>query len=719
MQKLNKIILLSAIFLIFILCISSVSAVENARDESSLDLNDENANVLSLSECIVDENLADNKNDDVLYSDSSSKSSHIGSDKKSYPLKEPSDMESGKDVDSNNSIYYVDLDSFDSFFDESGVLRDGFNDSELKFNGEFVDKGVLYINSPNVCIIGNNTLFNNTVFCLAADNIMLKGLDFALDKDFPDNCHAGILVLGDNCTVYNCSMNYTIPDDTDGFCVYCKGNTESLIENFTLVNCNFSFIGNNFNKGWDYGIFIDYTYNAMIYGNNINASLPLRDVNWGQGIYGGVGMDAVAVIALQSSPNLMVSNNNVSSYVSGTRSGSPTLDAIIVYRCNNATFEKNSVYSEDFYTTYNKINYLYGIDIYLSDDVTILDNQLHIYTTGGTETQGTAYPIQVTGPANNIKIAYNNITSVSFGPNVGIYSENYYGDTKIDIISNFINVTGKAGAHYWALVAGIEVQDSDDLIWNNTIFVTNMGEYKANNNIYGISYSQNTGGNHTYNIQYNNVTTNGRYAVSLAGTASLVTDSIIANNILNTKNFNGDKTVRVGLGINNTIYNNSGGAVLDPNDLPDWLKNHQSLIPWILLPKYLDEDSNGSGLTDDIGNGTAPWNNSGGSGGTNNGNGNSDSPVSGNGSNPNSDSVLGSNRDTSPGVGGDSVPSISAASPSDSGSSAANPNAYEIDEHDNVVSKSSDYLQLGLICIVALLLLLVGYKRQKDKEEEE
>ena len=45
--------------------------------------------------------------------------------------------------------------------------------------------------------------------------------------------------------------------------------------------------------------------------------------------------------------------------------------------------------------------------------------------------------------------------------------------------------------------------------------------------------------------------------------------------------------------------------------------------------------------------------------------------------------------------------------------------AYEIDEKDNFVSKSSDYLQLGLICVVTLLLLLVGYKRQKDKEEEE
>ena len=70
-------------------------------------------------------------------------------------------------------------------------------------------------------------------------------------------------------------------------------------------------------------------------------------------------------------------------------------------------------------------------------------------------------------------------------------------------------------------------------------------------------------------------------------------------------------------------------------------------------------------------------------------------------------------------LGGDASPSFTAASPGESGSSAADPNAYEIDEHDNVVSKSSDYFQLGIICIVALLLLLVGYKRQKDKEEEE
>ena len=162
------------------------------------------------------------------------------------------------------------------------------------------------------------------------------------------------------------------------------------------------------------------------------------------------------------------------------------------------------------------------------------------------------------------------------------------------------------------------------------------------------------------------------------------------------------------------IYDGVFRNTMSDDELPDWIKNHVSIVPVFYRP-----GSYGSGFTDDIGNATAPWNANGSSGGANSGEGENGSGISGNGSNPNSDAVLGSDHDTAPGIGGDASPSISAASPSDSGSSAANPNAYEIDEHDNVASKSSDHLQLGIICIVALLLLIIGYKRQKDKEEEE
>ena len=433
-------------------------------------------------------------------------------------------------------------------------------------------------------------------------------------------------------------------------------------------------------------------------------------------------MESVGVFVAQSSPNLTFSNNKVFSSINGGGNSYPTLDTLVIYDCNNANIEGNSIHVEDFDSKNGKDNYLQGIDLYFSNNVTIVHNNIDIITTGGRAGMGTAYPIQVNGPSKGVMIAYNNLTTFNFGPNCGIYSMNYYGQTQNYMISNFINVTGLASTHYWALVAGIEVQDSDDVIWNNTIIVNNIGNYSSSNNIYGISYSQNTKGDHKYNIQYNNVTTNGRYAVSLSGTDSMVVDSIIANNVLNSNTASGNRAVRVGSGYNNTIRNNTDGVfrnTMNPDDLPDWLKNHKGLVPSIVVPRYFDENSNASGMTENKGNGTAPWNNQGNSRGTNNGNGNGNSPVSGNGTNPNSDSIFGSDRDTAPGIGGSSTPSVSASSPGDSGSSAMNPNAYEINEKYNVLNKSSNYLQLALICVVALLLLGIGYKRQKDKEEEE
>ena len=715
MQKVKRIALLFSIFLILLISIAAVSAVK-ADDTLSSGVNEEIVETgIGLDECSLnvpaDGSVEDNE-DRVLCSDSSSD----GADSKSS-LKGTGNGKSSL-KDSLDSVYYVDSDNLDSFFAD-GFLKDDYADSVLVFNGEFNDKGILDIKSSNVTIIGNNSLLKDTVFCLESNNIMLAGLNFVWNREFSDNDNAGILVLGDNCTIYNCTIDYAVPETTTGFCVYAEGSDGDKIENFTLANSTINFVGNNLRGGWDYCIFVDQVENAMVYGNDINSSLPLRAVNYAFDIFGGVSMEAVGVFVAQSCPNLTFSSNKVFSSVNGGGNSYPTLDTLVIYGCNNATIENNDIHVEDFDSKNGKDNYLQGIDLYFSNNVTIVHNKIDIKTTGGRSGMGTAYPIQVNGPSKGVMIAYNNLTTANFGPNCGIYSMNYYGQTQNYMISNFINVTGYASTHYWALVAGIEVQDSDDLIWNNTIIVNNIGNYSSSNNIYGISYSQNTKGDHKYNIQYNNVTTNGRYAVSLSGTDSMVVDSIIANNVLNSETSSGNRAVRVGSGYNNTIRNNTDGVfrnTLNPDDLPDWLKNHKGLIPSILVPSYYRPDSGGSGWTDNEGNGTS---HSGSGNARGNGHGSHDGDVSGNGTDSNSDAVLGSDHDAAPGIGGDASPSISAASPSDSGSSAANPNAYEIDEHDNVVSKSSDYLQLGIICIVALLLLLVGYKRQKDKEEEE
>ena len=145
-----------------------------------------------------------------------------------------------------------------------------------------------------------------------------------------------------------------VPERTSGFSVYAEGSSGKKIQNFTLFNCTFNFIGNN-RGGWDYGVFIDYVDNAVIYGNNLNCSLPLRSVNWQADIFGGVSMDTVGAFVAQGCDYLTLSNNNISAYVSGGGSSYPTLDTIILYGCNNATVEKNRTARTARTTTFREL----------------------------------------------------------------------------------------------------------------------------------------------------------------------------------------------------------------------------------------------------------------------------------------------------------------------------------------------------------------------------
>jgi hypothetical protein len=323
------------------------------------------------------------------------------------------------------------------------------------------------------------------------------------------------------------------------------------------------------------------------------------------------------------------------------------LDTVILYGCSYSIIENNDILSYDFITPLGYDNYLQALDLYKLEDVTVIRNNITVFTNAGKPCQSTAYPIQINGPVNHVKVVFNNLTTSNHGPNCGIYSENFYGDTFIDIISNFINVTGDATNNYtnpnWCLVSGIEVQDTGDNILNNTIIVNNLGDYKSTYNVYGISYIQNTGGGHTYNIQYNNITTNGKYGVKLIGDVkdSTTYNSTISNNIINTK----ETSNRTGASTNRqvdgpggtTIKNNTNGKGKFNNmsdDLyPDWLKDYvrngsgrgNGDFAWI--NRILDSLSNGTGFSDAVGNGTS---HSGSGNARGNGHGSHDGDVSGN-----------------------------------------------------------------------------------------
>ena len=687
--KLNRILLLISIFAVLLFSVSLVSA--STVDTDNLTIMDDTDMVSNH----IDEPIVEISNYEP-YSSSNINTEELKST-------------------GNEKNWVINQRNYKMFFDDNNVLKHEYGGQILTFNGEFTDKGVITIDSPDTKITGRNTLFNNTAFNLKADGIMLTNLNFVSNSEFSDNEGACVLV---NVTVYNVNIDYTVPKNVTGFGIYSNGLDEDL-SNVKLVNNTVKMQGNAINSGYNYGVVLTNTRDAIVSGNTIDCSLPLRAVDWSSDIYGGISMDSVAALAADSCINLRLSNNFIQTNVIDAVQGEPTLDTVLIYACHNSIIEHNTILENDYFCKKGHPNYLYGLDIYLSDNVIVYSNDIHIYTTGGAEAHGTAYPIQVSGPAKNIQIAFNNISSYSNGPNIGIYSQNFYGTTQIDIISNYINITGNADTGdappSWALVAGIEVQDSDDKIMNNTIIVNTVKEFKNGQNVYGISYSQGTRGVHTYNIQYNNVSTNSNYAISLKDSPNSVQNSIIANNILKTARTGGNRAAIISQGKGNIIENNTDGSVpvkkMTNDELTDSLK------------RYLNNPFNGDGISFSwlSNNGNSKFRDDQNHNQLNTGlNGLGKNKLIGN--NPkisNSQAQKGTLNSTYYTYGSSNV-DIASASSSNSGGRGSESGesivkSYEVTkkiEIDNI-----NYIHAISIIIFVLILLIIGYQRKKRKEE--
>ena len=662
---------------------------------------------MSLISASTNENLTitDSADNDMLLEDAS----------ETYSSLNVKSVQSQNDkLETEPDNYVINQRNYKMYFDDTGVLKNEYGGKILTFDGTFTDKGILTINSDNTKITGRNTLFNNTGFNIKANGVMLTNLNFVLNESFTGNNNAGIYVTGDNVTIYNIDMTYNTPSDVDAIGVYSYDNT-----GFKLINSSFNYIGHAFHEGHNYPILLQYSDDAIVSGNDINSTLPLREIIYAEGFLG----DHISSFAEKKKKNLQLSDNNIYSdinygeYQNGVKY--PTLSSVLIYGCDNSSIDKNNIKIEDLYTHKNIANYLYALDIYRLNDVTVTNNNIDVFTYGGYGRDGTAYPIQITGPAYNLKVAYNYLHSVSNGPNIGIYSQNYYGSTEIDIISNFINITGKAGTDSWALVAGIEVQDSDDRILNNTIIVDTVGGYKAGDRVYGISYSQSTNGTHKYDIKYNKVTTPGPTAISLnQGTSSTTSDTNVMYNILITGvGEGGDKAVSIGgNGANNIVRYNTNGADtirhMSERDLPEWLRNynngghgngHGVDLSWM----NNGQSNKGQGLIDGNGNGNG-FNNDG------NANGNNIHYSQSDARNGDSNSTR-----YAWGTSGASIASASSSAGS-SASKSSQPTeskAYEVTKQIPEL-KDINYIQSIIGVILVLILLIIGYRRKEQPEEE-
>ena len=452
--------------------------------------------------------------------------------------------------------------TFFDYFGDDGMLLGDITFDTLIFKGEFSNLGVNVVYVPRAIVInGDNAVLRNiAIMCeqgTTLNNLTLNATNYVADTD-------GTLIyaIGSDVTVNNITIDYNATDGSNNaIAVYASG-----ADNFKLVNSTITFTGNNVDgKVFAQGIKIAKSNNAVVDSNIITTSCPLVDVDYSQ--WGSIDTDLVFAIGVEKSENVKIINNIVdnSAWTKGNNANFPTFDAFIAHTANNLLIKNNTISHTDLITPKGTSSYIYALDFYESNSVIVEDNRVLLNTTGGKEGAGAAYAVQVTGPYNNFVVKGNNLTTVSNGPNLGVYSQNYYGTTEITTENNWINVTGFAGPAEFALVSGMEFQDTVAKAYNNTIYVQNVNEYNDDNNIAGITYVQSTSGSHQFDIQNNTIYSEGKYAVLIKSAK----DSQIIGNTLYAHELNGDDAAIFKSGINNVVKNNypmSTDIIIDVNN---------------------------------------------------------------------------------------------------------------------------------------------------------
>lgn len=433
-----------------------------------------------------------------------------------------------------NDTIYVTSDNVDDYF-TNGILTSRYDNKTLIFTQNLENLGKLEINANNVTIKGTGYILKNTVFHIDARNVTLSDLNLDLDSQFASNDGAAIEIVSDDADLINVNINYVVPRNVEAYGIYAIGEKKNPLRNLRIRNSYVNFEGHNDDVNvYNCAVKLENCKNSLIENNTFISALPLKDI-----IFGADGAelasDLVLTVGIGGCNNTTFIGNHLFSEVNKRPENLyPSLDCMLISKSDNSLICNNSIFMTDFLTYPGIDNYLYGLDIYNLKNITVCHNNISIITTGGKLAAGTAYPIQITGPISQVNITENDLYSFSNGPNIGIYSQNFYGATTLSITHNRINVTGLAGTHEWALVAGIESQDTCSTILNNIIEVHSVGDVSIDDNIYGVSYRQSTNGNHTYDIENNTVFSDGFYAVNLLSSVN----SKVANNLLVSYNSN-------------------------------------------------------------------------------------------------------------------------------------------------------------------------------------
>lgn len=519
-----------SIFLLMVVMICCVSAA-SATDVDNITVPDD-TNIIA--DDIV-ESVDDVEIDDVVDDVDDVASEDVVDDSQITDSKVVKD----DNVGPTRSTIVINNTNYVNYFNRNTGLLTDTSGNPLQFTGNFTQKTFANFRINNDIVVNaSGVTFTNVGFSLEESNITFIGGTFITTNNKVSHV---IDVSASGVEVNGVTMNLIAPSNKEFVAINVASGTDAkILNNVITYTCN------HLNEGYiNYVIRVKNSPNILIYKNTIAAYLPLKQVAY-YSTEDPMDWDQVAAVGIENSNAFNLSYNDIKVNVSCVGDSYPTLDSVIVLDSTDAYIGHNNVTEIDNVTEEGSANYLYAIDIYRCNNLNIDNNTIKLRSMGGTIIAGTnngtstAYGIQLTG-GHTVTIKNNNIDTKNNGPNAGIYSQNWGGDTNLTIVNNTIYAEGNAGLHEWSLVTGMELQDNYAYVAGNVITVKNKQVGYVDARAYGISFSQAGNGAPVFNITNNCVKViNGEYAVYLqySGQTTYVT-----NNCLNTTCYSGNAAV--------------------------------------------------------------------------------------------------------------------------------------------------------------------------------
>lgn len=654
----------------------------------------------------------------------------------------------------SNDTFYVSSNNVNTYFPDN-TLDEKYENKTLILIGEFEDVGVLKIESDHVTVNAGGAHLKNTVFDISGSNVTLKNIKMGLDTSFDEVVGAAVYVSSSDVSLIDIYVNYVVPYNANAFVVLAEANPKYPARNLKIINSTFYFEAHNDEvKKYNSAVKLLNFHDSLMENTTIIGSFPLNQIDYD---IDGAKLDTIYVYSfgIEGCDNFLLKGNTIISDVNKRPAWQyPTLDGVILSRSNNVVMYNNSIYMTDFVTNPGIENYLYGINVHSLTNLTIDSNRISMITTGGKLALGTAYPIQINGPIIGVVVTNNDLYSFSNGPNIGIYSVNYFGTTSLLIENNTINVTGLAGTHDWALVSGIESQDSNAVIVNNKIEVHSVGDVHIGDNLYAISYRQATSGPHSYVIVNNTAFTDGYVAVYLLssynstvsgntlisynenaqtgsdgygrGSFSHVNDDAYDNNVINIRDYLATLNNVDGGNQDSSRPSGQSTSNVDGGSYSSQPTNQYEYNP--LIPGYFDTHglSDEAGKNDNIGLDDGTATNIGEYGNNNNANSDEASETGSVSEETYSEHVTSTEDETMSGANAVSnstqaTPDITGNEGPIGGMQQSQPNSPSVSkkafEISGAMQNKTDLIPSILMIIAAFILLVIGYKRENSDLE--